>query len=244
MGAGVSGFRGAVSFLTRVPIRDDGEDPGSTIPWFPIVGLGVGAAAGLAYWGLSLVTDSSVASAVLAVGLAVAMTGAFHEDGLADTFDGLSSIRSKERQLEIMRDSRLGTFGVTALVLVLVARVLLVADLTADFSAVAILAWVHAMSRGVVIGIMPWARPASTGGSGVVHLTDVRRVQAVLVALAVAAAGWWVVGPRLPLVMLGAIVGPLGIWAWAHRRIGGVTGDVLGACQQLALVGGLALAST
>ena len=185
-------------------------------------------------------TDSGIA-AVGAVGVAVALTGAFHEDGLADTFDGLSSIRSKERQLEIMRDSRLGTFGVAALVLVLVARVLLVADLTADASTVVVLAWVHGMSRAVVIGIMPWAVAASTDGSGVVHLSDVRRVQAVLIALAVVGAGWWVVGPRLGLVMLGTVVGPVGIWAWAHRRIGGVTGDVLGACQQLALVGGLAM---
>lgn len=240
----MSGFRGAVSFLTRVPIRDDGEDPGSSIPWFPIVGFGVGAVAGLAYWATSFAIGSSVVSAAVAVGVAVAMTGAFHEDGLADTFDGLSSIRSKERQLEIMRDSRLGTFGVAALALVLVARVVLVADLTADVSTVVVLAWVHAMSRGVVIGIMPWARAASAEGSGVVHLDGVRRVQAVLVALAVVGAGWWVVGSRLPLVMVGALVGPLGIWVWAHRRIGGVTGDVLGACQQMALVGGLALAST
>jgi adenosylcobinamide-GDP ribazoletransferase len=243
MGPGVSGLRGAVSFLTRVRIRDDGEDPGSSIPWFPVVGLGVGAAAGLSYWGLSLLTGSGFA-AVVAVGVAVALTGAFHEDGLADTFDGLSSIRTKERQLEIMRDSRLGTFGVAALVLVLVARAILVSDLATDVSAVVFLAWLHGMSRGVVIGIMTWARPAATEGSGVVHLTDVRRVQAIVVAAAVVGAGWWVVGPRLPLVMLGALVGPLATWAWAHRRIGGVTGDVLGACQQLALVGGLALVQT
>ncbi|MEX2423089.1 MAG: adenosylcobinamide-GDP ribazoletransferase [Acidimicrobiia bacterium] len=239
----MSGLRGAVSFLTRVPIGDDGEDPGSSIPWFPIVGLGVGAVAGLAYWGVSVVTGSTFASAVVAVGVAVATTGAFHEDGLADTFDGLSSIRTRERQLEIMRDSRLGTFGVAALVLVLLARVVLVADLAADVSAVVTLAWLHALSRGVVIGIMPWARAASTEGSGVVHLTDVRRVQAVIVAVAVVGVGWWVVGSRLPMVMVGALVGPLGTWAWAHRRIGGVTGDVLGAWQQLALVGGLALVS-
>lgn len=239
----MSGLRGAVSFLTRVPIRDDGEDPGSAVPWFPIVGLGVGAAAGLAHWGLSLAVGSSIA-AVGAVGVAVALTGAFHEDGLADTFDGLSSIHPKERQLEIMRDSRLGTFGVAALTLVLVARVLLVAGLGAGMATVVALAWLHGMSRGVVIAILPWARPASAQGSGVVHISGVRRVQSLVAALAVVGAGWWVAGPRLPLLMLGALVGPMAIWAWAHRRIGGVTGDVLGACQQLALVGGLALVPT
>ena len=240
----MSGFRGAVSFLTRVPIRDDGENPGSSLPWFPIVGLGVGALAGMAYWGVMLLTGASAVSAVVAVGVAVAVTGAFHEDGLADTFDGLSPIRSKERQLEIMRDSRLGTFGVAALVLVLIARVQLVADLAADASTVLALAWVHGMSRGVVIGIMPWTRAASPEGHGVTHLTAVRRVQVLLVALTVVGAGWWVVGSRLPWVMLATLVGPVSIWAWAHRRIGGVTGDVLGACQQLALVGGLALVAT
>ena len=235
----MSGLRGAVSFLTRVPIRDDGEDPGSSIPWFPIVGFGVGAAAGLTHWGLSLVAGPNVA-AVGAVGVAVAVTGAFHEDGLADTFDGLSSIRTKDRQLEIMRDSRLGTFGVAALTLVLVARVLLVAGLSAGLSTVATLAWLHGVSRGIVIAILPWARPATDQGSGVVHLTVARRVRTLSVALAVAGAGWWVVGSQLPLAILGASIGPLAVWAWAHRRLGGVTGDVLGACQQMALVGGLA----
>lgn len=239
----MSGLRGAVSFLTRIPVRDDGGDPRSSVPWFPIVGLVVGACAGLAYWGLSLVTGTGFA-AVGAVGVAVALTGAFHEDGLADTFDGLSSIRPPERQLEIMRDSRLGTFGVSALILVLTARVLLVSGLAAGPSTVLALGWVHALSRGIVIAIMPWAQSASPIGSGVLHLAGVRRMQVSIVAVAVAGAGWWVVGTRLPLVVLGALVGPLAIWGWAHRRIGGVTGDVLGACQQAALVGALALVAS
>ncbi|MEX2279811.1 MAG: adenosylcobinamide-GDP ribazoletransferase [Acidimicrobiia bacterium] len=231
------GFLGAVGFLTRIPVTVGRAD--LSVKWFPIVGLAIGVPSGLAYWAVSGPLGSQMA-AVVAVALAVAITGAFHEDGLADTFDGLSSIRSRERQLEIMKDSRLGTFGVSALVLVLLARVVLVARLPGVGETVGTLAWAHGVSRSVVIGVMCIATPAAVDGSGVAYLSELRRGPALVLAVAVAAAGWLIVGERALLAVALAAVGSFVVWLWAHRRIGGVTGDVLGACQQVGLVGTLA----
>ena len=125
--------------------------------------------------------------------------------------------------------------------LVLMARVLLVTGLDATVEAVGVLAWAHGVSRSAVVGLMTVARPAALDGSGVEYLSNLRRTRAVAVAVLVAASGWWVIGERLVGAIIGAVIGPLVIWAWAHRRIGGVTGDVLGGCQQVALVGALAV---
>lgn len=233
------GLRAAVGFLTRIPVGG-GLAPGRGVPWFPVVGALVGAVSGLVYWATAAVTPPLVAASV-AVAVAVAITGAFHEDGLADTFDGLSSIRSVERQLEIMRDSRLGTFGVTALVLVLVARVAAVGVLEVAVSAVALLAWLHALAAAVVLVVMVVASPAKADGAGAEYLAELRPFGPLVVSVAAALVGWLVVGPDIWMVVAGAAIGPVAVVVWAQRRIGGVTGDVLGACQQLALLGGLAI---
>lgn len=228
-----------MGFLTRIPVGG-GSAPGRGVLWFPVIGAMVGAFSGLSYWSAAAVTSQLVAAS-LAVGVAVAITGAFHEDGLADTFDGLSSIRSVERQLEIMRDSRLGTFGVTALVLVLVGRVAAVGALDTGVSAIALLAWLHAVAAAVVLMVMVVSRPAKAAGSGAEYLADLRPFGLVVVSVATALVGGLVVGTDTWMVVAGAAIGPAAVAVWAQRRIGGVTGDVLGACQQLALLGGLAI---
>lgn len=236
----MTGLRAAVAFLTRLPVGGGGLAPGLGVPWFPVVGAGVGALSGLAFWGFGSMTTPLVAAS-LAVAVAVAVTGAFHEDGLADTFDGLSSIRSVERQVEIMRDSRLGTFGVSALVLVLVARLAAVAALSSSANVVAILAWLHALAAAVVLVVMVASRPATREGTGADYLAGLRPFGPLTVAVVTALVGWFVVGTDAWMAVAGATIGPTVMAVWASRRIGGVTGDVLGACQQLALVGGLAI---
>lgn len=227
--------RAALAFLTRVPVGASRSAGSAAVKWFPMVGAVIGAMGGAVYWivGRSV---GSTAGAVAAVGLAVLVTGALHEDGLADTFDGLSSTRSRERQLEIMDDSRLGAFGVAALTLMLVARVGLVSELIAEPAAVAALAWCHAVSRAACVLVMTASRPASGSGSAVWFLDGLRTVPAATVAVATMAAGWFLLGGdsvwALPLVA----AGPVTVAVWSHRRIGGITGDVLGACQQVALV--------
>ena len=106
------GFRHALAFLTRLPTGAHPEDEtaiGRSVPWFPVVGSLVGAATGLVYLGLDDVIAPSTA-AIVAVAVGAVITGGLHEDGLADTFDGLGG-PDPARRLEIMRDSRIGTFG-------------------------------------------------------------------------------------------------------------------------------------
>ena len=235
------GLAGAVA-LTRLPVRGAGEAAGiaRSVEWFGVVGLGIGAVTGLTYWGAAGVFGPQL-GAIGAVAVAVGVTGALHEDGLADTFDALSSLRSRERQFEIMKDSRLGTFGVTALVLVLAARVALVSQLPVGAGAIAVLAWTHGLSRAMVVGVMLGATPATAEGSAAAHLADVRQFPAAAMALAVVGLGWWMVGDRLWLAAAAAGVAAWALRWWSYRRLGGVTGDVLGACQQAALVAALAV---
>jgi adenosylcobinamide-GDP ribazoletransferase len=239
VGLEINGIRDAAAFLTRIPVPGASGELATAVKWFPLVGLGVGALSGLGYWIAGQFVVSLVGASV-AVGLAVVVTGAFHEDGLADTFDGLSSIRTVERQLEIMRDSRLGTFGVAALVLTLVARVAAVASLSVEIGTVGVLAWAYAAAEAAVLIVMAFAQPAAEG-AGASFLAGVRQVPLLTMAIATFALGWWAVGDRVGVAVAAAVVAALVVWGWARRRIGGITGDVLGACQQMALVSVLAV---
>src|SRR5690606_41658926 len=116
----------ATQFLTRLPTPSPrGFEPDwitRSTRYFPLVGQGVGAICALAWLGGSAIWRGAVA-AVVAVGVGVVITGAFHEDGLADTADGLGGGQTPQRRLEIMKDSRIGAYGAAALVLVLGGKV-------------------------------------------------------------------------------------------------------------------------
>lgn len=232
------GLLGAVSFLTRVPVRR-GDLP-TGVAWFPLVGLGVGVCGGLAHWAVASAT-SPLLGGVAAVAVTVLVTGAFHEDGLADTFDGLASFRPVERQLEIMGDSRIGTFGAVGLVLVLVGRVAAIAALDPSVDSILIIGWAHAVAAAVVIALMTVSRPVAAG-SGTTYLEGLRRGPVLAAASATAAGGWLLVETGAGVGLAVASAGSGMVWLWARRRIGGVTGDILGACQQVALLGALAVA--
>lgn len=231
----------ALAFLTRlrVPVEVRGDDQlAAAVPWFGPVGLLVGAVVGAVCAGLGVVLDPTLAGTVgVAVGLL--LTGAFHEDGLADTFDGLAGGYDPPRRLAIMRDSRVGTFGAAALVLALVARAAAAGDLGA-----AALPWFvvgHGVSRVVATAVMVTSRPARADGLGARHLTGIAPAPTVLAGLAVAAVTVAVL-PTDGVVVHAAVWGvaaaaAAAIRAWAYRAVDGVTGDVLGAVQVVALVG-------
>ena len=122
-----TGFFGAVQFLTRVPVRRAGAaDTATIVVWFPVVGALVGALAGGVAAGLGHLVPTAVAAAV-GVLVGVLVTGAFHEDGLADTADAVAGGWTVERRLEILKDPRHGTYGVAALCGSIVLRVVAVA---------------------------------------------------------------------------------------------------------------------
>jgi len=228
---------GALSLLTRVPVpRGPGAPPGlaASVPWFPVVGALVGLAVAGAYAALGLVLPALPAAAI-AVSLGSLVTGAFHEDGLADTADALGGSWSREEALQIMRDPHLGTFGVLALVWSTVVRVACLATLGPQ-SGVAALVGAHALSRGAAVGVMGSLAPATADGMAAAHVSAVTRAQVLGGLTAGLVAGAVALGPWLLLAGPAAALGAAGVGWFSRRRIGGVTGDVLGAAQQVAEV--------
>ena len=228
-----SGFFGAVQFLTRVPVRrDTAADTSSVVVWFPVVGALVGAAAGGVAAGLGELVPAAVA-AVMAVLTGVVITGAFHEDGLADTADAIAGGWTLERRLEILKDPRHGTYGVAALCASIVLRVVAVASLS-PAAAFGGLVAAHTLGRGAAVatmGVVPVARRDGLGAEFARSVGAGRAATAAVVAVAIAAlaSGWWL-GP----LALAAAVGAATVAVLARRAFGGITGDVLGAVEQVA----------
>ena len=230
----MSGFVDALSLLTRVPVRARGEDValGRAVPWFPVVGAAVGALVAGVYAGLVQLLPPLPAAAVAALAGA-AMTGAFHEDGLGDVADAFAGGWTKERRLEILDDPRLGTFGVLAVAGAFVIRTGALASLGAA-DALALLPAAHALSRAGAIALMRSLPPAAPGSLGATYASAVTpngAVAALAAAVAIGAAliGGWVVA-AVALCAAAAIA----MGALARAKIGGISGDVLGATQQVA----------
>jgi adenosylcobinamide-GDP ribazoletransferase len=227
----------AFAFLTRLPVwsgplRD--EDLGRSVSFFPVVGLVLG----LVLTGLAaLLADvlSPTLAAVALVALLAALTGGLHLDGVADVFDALGGGRGdRQRMLDIMKDSRIGAHGAVALVLVLLAKVVAVAELVARRDLGGLLAF-PAVARWAVtpsIVFHPYARAEGTGRAfnGEARAWQVAAATALL-ALALALVGG---GPRLFAPAAGALAAATLFAFWLRRRLGGLTGDVYGAEIELA----------
>jgi len=208
----------------------------------PLAGLLIGLPGALLLW-LGLAAGlSPLVAATLSVAAAVLACGAFHEDGLADSFDGLGGGWTRERRLEIMRDSRIGSYGASALTLALIARVACIAALAErGGGSVAALAVLGAAALSRPIGLMPLAllSPARPDGasalvgrpSGALFLLAIGLGFALALALG-AAAGQRVAGATLGLAL--GLAAAAAMTHWAKRAVGGQTGDIAGACQQLA----------
>lgn len=227
----MTGFLAAAQFLTRVPIRlQTSPSPRRTIPWFPAVGAIIGFVVGGVTVGLMEVVPPGVAAAV-AVVVGIMVTGAFHEDGLADTADAMGG-NTPERRREILKDSRHGSYGVAAMCSTIVVRVVCVASL-GPAAAFAGLVAAHALGRGAAVGVMGLARPMPESDLGANYTraaTPAGAVLGVVSALAIAglATGWWAIPLALVVVVGVAIVSGI-----ASQAFGGVGGDILGAVEQV-----------
>ena len=231
----------ALSLLTRIPAgvgRWQDVDPSRAVPWFPVIGAALGVCVAGAWAGLRAILPALVAAAV-GVAVGVVLTGAFHEDGLADTADALGG-RHREEARRILKDPAHGTYGVLAIALSVLLRVGALAAL-GGWSALAVLPAAHALSRGAG-GVLLWsAVPVLEVGLGTSYAraatgrgVGVGAGAAFLIALV--AMGAWAV-PAAVLAALGA--GAVGLAA--RRRFGGITGDVVGAAQQVGEVAVLVL---
>jgi adenosylcobinamide-GDP ribazoletransferase len=225
----------AVQFLTRLPVPHLAKfEPAwldRSVAYFPLVGLIVGGISAGMLAAADQIWPMPIA-AILAVAAGIAATGAFHEDGLADTADGLGGGLTPLARLEIMKDSRIGTYGLVALVTALALKVACLVALGAQLGVIALLA-AHAGGRLMPVLASTWMPYA--GEAGVAKVAPVRPTQArVLVA-----TGFAVLPFALLPVMAAGLALALGLIAAslllvkAWQLIGGQTGDVLGACEQV-----------
>lgn len=229
----------AATFLTRLPwvARFASGDPvelGRSARWFPLVGIGIGLIGGLVYLGAAQAWAPAVA-ALLALAAMVLATGAFHEDGWADTFDGLFGGWTIERRLEIMRDSRIGTYGALALVLLVLGKWQALASL-APGAVLPVLVAAHAGARWSTLALaraLPYVREASAmkpvaGGIGPLELAVGTGVTLAAIGVAAATVGPWFAAAGVTATL--ALVA--GAAALYRARLGGITGDALGAANQ------------
>lgn len=226
----------AIRTLTVLPVPGkDAPRLAGGLPWFPVVGAGLG----YALFGLATGADRLLGGTwPEAVGVAVLLggalsTGGLHLDGVADWADGFFGARGRERTLEVMKDVRVGAFGVTALVSVLLAKWVCLTRLAAGDSLLWIaMAAVVARTAAVALAVaLPYARAG--GGTGAPFVRDARARHLVL-ALAAAAGILFLAGRLAGLAALGAglaLAIPLGLWF--RIRVRGVTGDLLGATIEI-----------
>ena len=230
-------MRAALGFLTVVggaapPVR-------RATAWFGAVGALVGAAVGGSWWLAGELWPPLIA-AVLAVAVDAALTGFLHLDGLADSADGLLPPVDRARRLAIMAMPDVGAFGMAALVLVLLARVAALATMTPDVLLVAGL-WAAARAgMGLTMARVPYARSegTATGFAGRSATPSLLATGAGLAAVVVAVGGW--AGMATAAAAVGGFAAVVGL---ALRRVGGYTGDVLGAAGVVAETVGLLVAA-
>jgi adenosylcobinamide-GDP ribazoletransferase len=200
---------------------------------FPLVGAGVGALAALVFFGAEIAGGRGAVAAVLSLIAGLALTGALHEDGLADTVDGFGGGHSCEQKLAIMRDSRHGTFGVIALVLSLGLRGVVLGTIGDPIRVALSLIAAHSASRGALPMLMHLLTPARDDGLAAAAGRP-SLVVATIAAVIAAAITLALLGPAVGAIALVADCAMLALAALlARRQIGGYTGDVLGFFEQI-----------
>ena len=230
-------FLAAIRFLTIIPIsgkmgHDDASLSGS-LPFFPLVGLLIGTCTAVLSRLLVLLFPQPVV-AVLTVIILLAISGGLHMDGLSDTADGFFSSRSRERILEIMRDSRAGAMGIMAVVVVLALKITTLSTMPPVRMgwAVFLMPIAGRVALLVCMSLLPYARPE--GGMATLFYSQSSKVAAIWGTVLLCIAGLLATG-RIGFLACVLTMGFVFIFArYCRKKIGGATGDTLGAGCELA----------
>ena len=243
MPAWLHAFRASFTFLTRIPVGGFPYPPKTwewISIWFPLVGGLLGAMYAAIWMGLDGHSDPTRAIIVVTIGLLV--TGGFHEDGLSDSVDALGGAYDRENVMRILKDSRVGAFGALALIVAVMLKVSLLVDLGVLAPAGLVLG--QSLSRALPVmqlGLQPYARrddPQSKSRD----VARSGRVQALIAAGWTAAIAWGAFAWGVPMAgILGSLAAMLAVGVvlgvYFQRRAGGLTGDFMGALQQVSELG-------
>jgi adenosylcobinamide-GDP ribazoletransferase len=227
---------GAFQFLTVIPIQRSTAPVHESAPFFPLAGAFIGIASSLP---ILLLPLPAGLEAALALAVQLVITGMLHEDGLADIADALRAGRTREKMFEIIKDSRIGSYGASALIAALILRwqglTILAASQRTSLQILSLLAASEALSRCAILWLAHVTPPAregmgawlSEGKSAVTLIASI--AQALFFAsLAGVEQGLWLIVGLLPLVVLARL--------YFVKRLGGVVGDCFGAFQQAAVI--------
>lgn len=232
----------AVQFLTRLPLpRDLDYSParlGAARRYFPLVGAGVGGLGALCFGAAVAMSWPQGLAALLATASTILVTGAFHEDGLADTFDGLGPLR-RDRMLAVMQDSRIGVFGAVGLGVTLAMKTMALASLPVALTMACLVAG-HGLSRCssvVVAATSPYVRDAGTGSLLEGRLGWGGTFLAAATGLACLSLVIMFSVPDAVAGLAGMVLGHLAMRGLYEKRLGGHTGDTQGAVQQWSELG-------
>jgi len=227
-------FFTALSFFSRLPSMrwagNSEDDLNHAVCYFPLVGVVVGLCAAASYWLAALLLPQTL-SILLSMICTILVTGAFHEDGLADSMDGLGGGWNQEQILNIMKDSRIGSYGVVALVMILLTKFQALTAINSTLLPHSLIAG-HAVSRLAAVFVIASQDYRRESGKAKLMSQQISRRELWLAS----------VFGLLPLVLLpldysAALILVIMVWLVFSRklaqRIGGYTGDCLGAMQQL-----------
>jgi adenosylcobinamide-GDP ribazoletransferase len=231
------GLIGALQFLTVLPVRGQPTLPGEAAVFFPIAGAILGASAGAVMLAATALAGRPL-GALLAVAWLIGITGGLHEDGLADVTDAVRAGRSREKIMQVLKDSRIGAYGAIALIVSILMRWQSLAQM--NVNPIPGLTSALALSRASLVGLAGCAQPAGTG-LGRTFAASCRRFEVTAVFLesaAITALMGPFVGWGYAASMLGSSVGIVWLARWYFtQRLGGVNGDCLGAtCHVLETV--------
>jgi len=234
LGGLANDLRVALALYTRLPmgLPVDGAAVARASWCSPIAGAVIGALAALVYWASVRLNLPQFVAATLAVAAAMLLTGALHEDGLADTADGFGGA-TRAQALDIMRDGRIGTFGACALIVSFALRVGAINDLPKTSLVAWALIGAHAAARAGLPLFMRALPPARTDGLSAQAGAPTPR-RAFAAALIGAVILWIALGTAAALIAIVFMLAGTAVLAFvSHRRLGGQTGDVLGAAEQV-----------